>query len=63
MDTVSTPVFPVARILRPVALLVTLAIVASSLLVLLGASLDAVVPADPPDQLLAPFRWTFRHAV
>ncbi len=61
MDTASSPVFPVARAARPAALLLALAIVASLSLVLLGASLDAVVPADPAEPLLGPFRWTFRH--
>ena len=63
MDTASPPVSLIARVARPALVLLALAIVASALLALLGASLDGVAPPDPAEPLLGPFRWTFRHAV
>lgn len=63
MDTVSSPVFPIARTVQVAGLLLALAIVTLVTLVLLGANLDAVARPDPAEPLLGPFRWAFRNAV
>lgn len=63
MDTASSLVFRHAHVLRLAAALFALVFVGLSLLVVLGASVDAALQPATDDTLLGPFRWSLRRGV
>ena len=57
MDTASSPVSRSGHVVRLATVLFAVAIVALSLLVVLGPSLGAALDPGGDERLLGPFRW------
>jgi hypothetical protein len=57
MDTASSPVSRSGHVVRPATVLLAIAIVALSLLVVLGTSLGVALDPGGDEPLLGPFRW------
>ena len=63
MDTASSPVSRSGHVVRLATVLFAVAIVALSLLVVLGPSLGAALDPAGHDPLLGPFRWSMTRGV
>lgn len=63
MDTASSPVSRSGHDVRRASLLLALAIVALSLLVVLGVVLGVTLDPGADEPLLGPFRWTMTRGL